>query len=601
MHYRRYLMPRLAKHDALMVRPSLTTSLALHHCIFTFGRPKQPTAALRSTPALALIGQSHGNMAAAAFTGLPTEILEAIFLFLDPPSLFALAQSNRTLKTLTTDSPIIWRHLCRTTFATWAPHHRIAAKYAGPLSNVNWRALYAGKRRIERETRRLLDHVIETQHERIRCINLIADFGYDAKEALLREYTCPDDVEDVLARRYYANATLERIHRELAIQSWKELQEGKDVSIDRALGAYDMFTRSGEDVDFDLMAEDLNQLAHGVLSEHPGFHGLSTRAKASTLALYLRKQGFQGVSDTSYRALRNSFIGLVLQSPNHQSLPLISVAIFCALAQRIGLDARPCGFLFHVYCLVYAPAQHTLDGEYAPSRTTLDSMYLDPFRSSDEVHQGDLLRVLRDMGINSADHSTFLSDTTTREMVLRTARNIMNSVRTIRAAQTGVHGISTVWLDAYPDMDSAFYSTIWAMLLLEPGNEGGAPHQASARRRQYLPYLLEHFQTHAAWDVALLEQYVIPMFYNLPEGQRLLQFVQSMHQIDTLRRPVIRRTAQTRHVQFRIGTLFHHKRYHYEGVVTGWDTSCDAGEEWIQTMDVDRLPGGREQAFYHVL
>lgn len=535
---------------------------------------------------------------------LPAEILEAIFLHLDPPSLFALAQSNRTIKNLTTDSPIIWRHLCRTSFTTWAPHHRIAAKYAGPLSDVDWRTLYICRRRIERETRRLLNHVIATQHERIRCINDIAEFGYDAKETLLRECACPDDAEDVLARRYYANAVLERIHREMAIGVWKELQEGKNVPIDRALGAYDMFARGGEDVDFHAMAGDLDRLAQGLLTEHADFHSFNTRAKASTLALYLRNQGFQGVPDTSYRALRNSFIGLVLQSPTHQSLPLISVAIFCAMAQRVGLDARPCGFLFHVYCLVYAPAQHTLDGAYKPSSTgPLDSMYLDPFRSSDEVHQGDLLRVLRDMGVPSSEHSTFLSDTTTREMVLRTARNIMNSVQTIRQTQVGVHGISTAWLDAYPDMDSAFYSTLWAMLLLGPGEDGtaGSLASVSARRRQYLPYLLEHFQTHVAWDVALLEQYVIPMFYTLPEGQRLLQFVQSMHQIDTLRRPVISRTARVRNVDFKIGTLFRHKRYGYEGVITGWDTSCDAGEEWISNMRVDDLPGGREQAFYHVL
>lgn len=542
-------------------------------------------------------------MGGPAFAELPTEMLEAIFLHLDPTSLFTLAQVNRQMKHLTTDSPVIWRHLCRTSFTTWAPHHHIDAKFAAPLSDVDWRTLYMRKRRIEHETKQLLDHVIATQHKRIQCINEIAEFGYDAKETLLRECATPDEAEDVLARRYYANAALERIHREMAISVWKDLQDGRDVPIDRALGAYDMFARGGEDVDFDLMAADLNRLAQGLLSEHPDFHNLSTRAKASTLALYLRTQGFQGVPDTSYRALRNSFIGLVLQSPTHQSLPLISVALFCALAQRVGLDARPCGFLFHVYCLVYAPKQHTLDGAYKPtSSDTLDSMYLDPFRSSDEVRQGDLLRVLRDMGVPSSEHETFLSDTTTREMVLRTARNIMNSVQTIRQTQGGAHGISTAWLDAYPDMDSAFYATIWAMLLLGPGDDGASMmHHVSARRRQYLPYLLEHFQMHAAWDVSLLSQFVIPLFYNQPEGARLVQFVASMRAMDTLRRPVIPRSGRAAKVAFKIGTLFRHRRYGYEGVVTGWDTRCDAGEDWIRNMGVDSLPGGRDQAFYHVL
>ena len=54
-------------------------------------------------------------------------------------------------------------------------------------------------------------------------------------------------------------------------------------------------------------------------------------------------------------------------------------------------------------------------------------------------------------------------------------------------------------------------------------------------------------------------------------------------------------------VGFKVGMLFKHKRYHYEGVITGWDTSCDAGEDWIQSMGVDRLANGRMQSFYHVL
>jgi F-box protein 21 len=91
------------------------------------------------------------------------------------------------------------------------------------------------------------------------------------------------------------------------------------------------------------------------------------------------------------------------------------------------------------------------------------------------------------------------------------------------------------------------------------------------------------------------------MFYDQPEGQRLLHFVQSMHNADALKKPVLTRDEGTVNVKFKVGQLFQHKRYDYEGVVTGWDTNCDAGEEWIQNMDVDRLPKGRQQAFYHVL
>ncbi|KAI4959671.1 hypothetical protein J4E86_003394 [Alternaria arbusti] len=537
-----------------------------------------------------------------SFTDLPTEILEAVFLNLDPRSLASVSQTNKLIKELTTDAPIIWRHLCKTQFKTWDARHNIIAKFAAPLSDVDWRALYMTKHTIERRTKELLNRIVNRQQGRIRCINDIAEFGYDAKETLLKECACPDDAHDVLARRYYANAVLERIHREVAIKVWSDLHDGKDISIERALGAYDVFARVGEDVDIDVVAEDITALANRLLETYPDLRSWSPRTQASTLASFLRDEGFNGVPDTSYRALRNSFIGLVIRSATHESLPLISVAIYCAVAQRIGLDARPCGFLFHVYTLVYAPKNYNLDGQYKPtSSAQLDYMYLDPFRSSSEVRQGDLQRILRDMGVPRDEHHGFLSDTNTREMVMRTARNIMNSVQTIRETEAGMGSIQASWMNSYPDMDNAFYATIWAMLLLGPNDDHISSGHNQIRRRQYLPYLFEHFQMHYPWDVTLLSRYVIPMFYNQPEGRRLLQFVQSMHQVDSMRKPVANRSARTQNVAFKVGQLFQHKRYGYEGVITGWDVVCDANEDWIQNMRVDSLSKGRNQAFYHVL
>ncbi|KAF2871035.1 Hemimethylated DNA-binding protein YccV like-domain-containing protein [Massariosphaeria phaeospora] len=530
---------------------------------------------------------------------LPTEILEAIFLHLDPQSLVAVARTSKFNKRITTDAPIVWRHLCQTRFRFWDPRRDIAAKYAAPLSGVDWRALFIQRVVIEKDTTALLNQMLGSQQDRILHINEIAEFGYDAKDTLLREMTCPDDAEDVLARRYYANAVLERIQREMAINVWQALSSGQDMSIERALGTYDMFARAGEDVDFDTITGDVISLADGVVAKYPEFNDMSARTKASTLASYLREQGFNGVSDTLYRALRNSFIGLVLRSAAHECLPLVSVAIYCAVANRLGLDARPCGFPGHVLCLVYAPKQQTLDGKYKPtSSDELDYMYLDLFRSSNEVSRQSLKRSLRDLDVPSSQHEEFLTHTDTREMVLRTARNIINSVQTIRETEQ-LHGTHTSWVDAYPDMDNSFYATIWAFLILGPRDDDLAA--GPMRRRQYLPYLLEHFQTHYPWDVTLLEQYVIPLFAELPEGPRLQQFVHSIRNIDSRRKAVKRRESRAAAVRFRVGQLFKHKRYHYEGVITGWDTSCDAGEDWIQNMGVDRLAGGREQAFYHVL
>lgn len=542
-----------------------------------------------------------------SFTALPTEILQAIFLYLDPPSLVSTAQTSRFIKELTVDAPIIWRHYCLAHFKQWSPSHQIEAKLAAPVSAINWRQLYGVRKTIEIDTLRCLNRILDTQQARIANFNEVADHGLDAIETLRRECACADDARDVLARRYYANALIERIQRERAISVWKAISDNKHVPIERALGAFDVFTRVGEDVDLDIVTKDVDGMAKDFLKAYSTFHEMDTRRKASTLASWFREQGFTGVPEASYYALRNSFIGLALRSPNHQSLPLISVAVYCALASRLGLDARPCGMLGHVYCLVYAPKDYDLDGRYKPtSSTDLDFMYLDPFQSSDEVDRHDLQRTLREMGVPSSQHEGFLSHTSIRAIAIRTARNIINSVQMIRQTEAGVYGINANWLNTYPDMDASFYAAIWALLILNPSEEEGGLntgglHNSSTRRRQYLPYLLEHFQTHYPWDVSLLQQYVIPLFYNQPEGHRLLAFVQSMYNTDSLRKPQKARDLAAGKVNFTIGELFKHKRYDYEGVITGWDPSCDAGEEWIQHMGVDRLPNGRNQSFYHVL
>ena len=44
-------------------------------------------------------------------------------------------------------------------------------------------------------------------------------------------------------------------------------------------------------------------------------------------------------------------------------------------------------------------------------------------------------------------------------------------------------------------------------------------------------------------------------------------------------------------VQFKVGDVIRHRRYHYRGVIYGWDPECKAEEEWMQQMRIDQLPG----------
>jgi len=182
----------------------------------------------------------------------------------------------------------------------------------------------------------------------------------------------------------------------------------------------------------------------------------------------------------------------------------------------------------------------------------------------------------------------------------------MNSVQAIQQTEqqlrANTHFHPPTWLSVYPDMDSTFYATLWAMLILGPGQEEvGNIASVTARRRQYLPYLSEHFIQHCPWDITLIEEHVVPMFYSLPEGQRLLYQINLLYTADANPKPVSARSELTGNVRLKVGQVFHHKRYLYEGAITGWNPSCEAGEEWIRHMGVDRLTNGREQGFYHVV
>ena len=138
-------------------------------------------------------------------------------------------------------------------------------------------------------------------------------------------------------------------------------------------------------------------------------------------------------SELQYRDLQNNYIGIALQDPDHPSLPLISVAIFCGVAQRLGLNAHCCGFPNHVHAIIYPISGETLDGRRPTEIPDLQTpMYLDPYRSDLEVPVEHLRTQLVAWGVNTGDFHRFLGDSSIRNIVLRTSRNILTTVHDFR-------------------------------------------------------------------------------------------------------------------------------------------------------------------------
>ncbi|KAI9707265.1 MAG: hypothetical protein M1836_000225 [Candelina mexicana] len=544
-----------------------------------------------------------------SLSALPDELIQHIISYTPPSSAAAIERVSKRFSEVAKE-PLLWRYYCRVYFTYWDADHEIRQKFASPVASVDWKQVYVRRGLVERTATHLLQSILSNQSGRIDKIQKIVELGYDVKDALLRHSRTQDDAEDVLARRYYSGAILGCVHRRMATKEWSELRDGDPASLERALIALDMFTLHTRQGDFEETASHLDSLARDIRLSCPTWEDLSTRSKAIAIAAYLRAKNLTGVnSDDSYRDLQNNFIGIALRAEGHPSIPLISVAIFCSIAERLGLNARPCPFPWHIYAIVHPPKGTTLEGRITESLQARmeDSMYLDPFRSSEEVLLGDLRARLSRMGEPYSTHHQYIRDSSLAELVHRMGKNIMASVEVFHgraiAQNQNARAQYVSSATAFPDMESASYGALWALMLFGGHSNGGDPDAASALRNQLRPYILEHVETHFPGDVLLVEQHIMPFFQGLPQAEGLFNTIRAMRAGDMMPKQVIRRANKDvgDPVKHKVGQVFQHKRYDYQAVITGWDIECGAGEQWMQQMQVDKLSKGRHQSFYHAL
>lgn len=542
-----------------------------------------------------------------ALTALPDELLEAIVFYLPPKDAVRFGAACRQSNKITHDH-LVWQRHCLQTYKYWEPKHEISERKQLPPAQTKWKRLFIERQNMDKEALQLFDSMLEAQQKRTARMEEIAGKGYDVKDLLvkLRDKT-PDDAEDVLARRYYANAILGQLHRKTALEQWNKLQRHEMVSLESVLGAYDLFVLGGGKGDLGDISQELDRIAQCIRLRDPEFDDLSIRKKAVQIAKYLRSEQLVGnPSQEDYHALRNNFISIALFDDVHTSLPLQSVAIYCCVARRLGVNAKPSNYPMHVHAVIEAPETEDLDGRPtmlndATSEARAEdgpaTMHMDPWRSSEEVPTEELTTRLIQMGVPPQQNAHHLGATSMLEMALRTGRNIMNSVQEARDRQRGTTRRATV-----PDVESAWYSMLWSMVILGDSNSAATLH----RRRQCLPYLLEHFQQHFPEDLNLIENVLVPMFEGEREHHILMHLISQGRAADENAKPITKRNKvgdvdlMTK-VKYKIGHYFQHKRYGYEGIVFGWAPRCEMGEQWIRQMGVDTLPNGRDQPFFNCL
>lgn len=134
-------------------------------------------------------------------TDLPDEVLQHITYYCSPGEVLSSIQRLSKRFARLASEPLLWRHHCKAEFKYWDSRHSIRQKFVGNVKDVDWKALYAYRRRVDAQATHLLDSILEGQVDRISKFRLISEFGYDAKDTLLRHCHTHEDAADVLARK----------------------------------------------------------------------------------------------------------------------------------------------------------------------------------------------------------------------------------------------------------------------------------------------------------------------------------------------------------------------------------------------------------------
>ncbi|KAF3927219.1 hypothetical protein ABW20_dc0105856 [Dactylellina cionopaga] len=496
------------------------------------------------------------------------EVTQQIIAYVPDDDLQALERVSRRLHQLTNDS-LLWRGRC-SRFKYWEDHwHNNSSSADGHYQALrNWKRVFYRRITIEREACQLLDHIVASPSRRIEHTEKIASYGYDVKDYLIEQLAIPETANDWLARRFHASSTLAYIHRQRAMCNWSKLVTPQFEYLEQAMSGFDLFIVEDFNADSEHVSVLLSAISADILSVNRNFFDLTVKERATAIVRYMRSLGFHGCLQENFYNLVNCFMGVSMRTTK-STLPMISCTIFCSLAHRLGLDAYPCAYPYHVYVLIREPNnQH---------------FYMNPHDGVDLIFQPELEIKLQEMGItiNQENITKFLRPATTKELVLRNARNILRNTPQARRHLTSGFPQPEI------NIDAAEYAALFSIALL-----------SSAWTTRILEPLCRSLQESFPLDVGLIEKYIIPLANPESRPARLLKTIcGALRNEDGMIRKAKRRSLPE-NSSFRIGTIFQHKRYGYQAVITGW--TINMTYEGVDAEEAE-LQKGLMQPFYRVM
>ncbi|ATY64716.1 Cyclin-like F-box [Cordyceps militaris] len=517
-------------------------------------------------------GNRHANC--TSLDALPDDIIEQVLLYVSPlDNLAGLQSQSRRLHGLASQ-PLLWKYHCLAAFQYWQPEHGLERLLLQNASATNWKALFLKRQSQNSSIARLLDRIVTSRVNRIEGMQQICEYGYDAKDFLIEKCRTTKSDPRVLAVRHYAGAVLGSIHRNLAIQQWFQLSNSEPTdplntrpSLEKSLAAFDLFVLHDERGDLNETSQLLDNYTNLFMTSQTKWSEKSTREQALALNHWIRAANLVGLDDQEqdYRNLRNCFIGQALRDSNHESVPIISCAIYCCIAERIGLQAECFLAPICVHIVVTAPPGYDLDMK--PSQEE-HQMYLDPFATNGEVPLNKMEHLVShaDMTIASLRNSGTVFAITTR-----TARNIEAS-HAAGARRADPLSLSRL-LGGHAALNRqlALYATRWALLILQvPFTQ-----RWRERRTQLLQRLLRDWPE----DEWIMSQYVLAQSRQGRRGggsagDAAVDHAAALHRAwhpDRLRAEIFQNAlTPARVAPYRIGQIFVHRRYQWLGAIVGF-------------------------------
>jgi F-box protein 21 len=465
-------------------------------------------------------------------------------------------------------------------------------------NDPSWIAFYKRHHADDLKTDKLVNNMIyrddTSNYGRAPHIRILQSPLFECKDRLLHHIRTPDDAPDCLSRRYWARYLLKSSQRAHGLSTLIGIRTAGLTSgwayqphhLESGLVAVDLFLRDGEEGDHRWMSARLDRMAQDFRNWLPEFESLSTRAKATNLANFMiQQEGFAGNPGLVDFDVADNFIGLTLEDSPRSGTPLIYVAIFCCLASRLGIDARPIKYPIHVFAVVFPPVGVNLDGNHRHPDVPSDRMYLDVFTEQYvvEVPEGRLLSILHKKGL--ASQSQAIMTPAHVFALIKLQRQFIDSTR-------GAVHVQDEDPDEHQDRHGLWSTNrrdLWYLLLcLDMIIEDPTPVAIS-----YGGLIFKDYRDFPE-DVYLFND----IFGGPVDGNhQVRQTLFNKWIAEEGRLPIPKpRTAQIAgRVLHKVGTYFQHNRYRYTGFVIGWDVTYQR-----HPLD-DNLGNADHQSFYHVL